>query len=72
MSIPDPDGRVYACVSLTDLNAYKGVRLLDRQSGNGQCPTGWTMISWSAGGTTAPATATAAEPPAAEPPAGQG
>jgi hypothetical protein len=47
-SIPAPDGRIYACYYFEGpvSGANKLVQLLDKEKG--ECPPGWTEISWRA------------------------
>lgn len=46
-SIPSSDDRIHGCWSGT-LTDDKNFRLLDDDQQDGQCPVGWTEISWQA------------------------
>jgi hypothetical protein len=45
-SIPSSDGRIHGCWS--GLGDDKNFRLLDNDQADGECPFGWTEVSWAA------------------------
>lgn len=46
-SIPSADGRIHGCYA-SNITDHKSFLLLDDDQADGQCPPGWTEISWAA------------------------